>query len=187
MSLETGNYIGALVPANPSGKDPKRQGDDHLRLIKEALLNSFVGFAGAIMVGGRSVGSVNAYELSPSKAMLAYTAGTMVVWSPNVTNTSATPTLNISGLGPRAIRDVAGAPLLAGDLAADTWVAMIDTGTDFRLVGVTKTYIDNLAFTSMLPTPPAGPGPFYLVYQNGALGYQPGNLPDFLLQAQGIV
>lgn len=187
MALETGNYIGALVPANPSGKDQKRQGDDHIRLIKEAILNSFVGFAGAVMVGGQAAGAANAYELSPSKPMLAYTAGTMVVWSPNAANTSTTPTLNISGLGPRAIRDVAGAPLLAGDLPAGVWVAMTDTGTDFRLVGVTKNYIDNLSFSSMLPTPPAGAGPFYLVYQNGALGYQPGNLPDFLLQAQGIV
>lgn len=40
MSLESGTYISDLVATNPQGTDPKSQGDDHLRLIKEVLKNS---------------------------------------------------------------------------------------------------------------------------------------------------
>ncbi len=41
MALETGNYINNLVPANPPAGDPVSQGDDHLRLIKKVVQQSF--------------------------------------------------------------------------------------------------------------------------------------------------
>uniref|UniRef100_A0AAU6W0U9 Tail fiber protein n=3 Tax=unclassified bacterial viruses TaxID=12333 RepID=A0AAU6W0U9_9VIRU len=41
MALETGTYINQLVPSNPNGADPKGQGDDHIRLIKNTLKNTF--------------------------------------------------------------------------------------------------------------------------------------------------
>lgn len=48
MSLETGTYISDLVATNPTSGDSKSQGDDHLRLIKAALLATFPNVAGAI-------------------------------------------------------------------------------------------------------------------------------------------
>jgi hypothetical protein len=47
MSLESGTYISDLVVTNPPGTDPKSQGDDHLRLIKATLKNTFPNVAGA--------------------------------------------------------------------------------------------------------------------------------------------
>lgn len=44
MSLESFSYIKNLVPTNPLGSDPKSEGDDHLRGIKQTLLNQFSGF-----------------------------------------------------------------------------------------------------------------------------------------------
>jgi hypothetical protein len=41
MSLESATYVGDLVKTNPTGTDPKSQGDDHLRLIKAVLQNQF--------------------------------------------------------------------------------------------------------------------------------------------------
>lgn len=41
MSLESANYINQLVPANPLSTDSVSQSDDHLRLIKLALKNTF--------------------------------------------------------------------------------------------------------------------------------------------------
>lgn len=41
MALETGTYINDLVVTNPTASDKKNQGDDHLRLIKTLLKNSF--------------------------------------------------------------------------------------------------------------------------------------------------
>ena len=46
MPLESGNYIPELDSANPSGSDPKSEGDDHLRLLKRAVTGSFGAFEG---------------------------------------------------------------------------------------------------------------------------------------------
>jgi len=41
MALESGTYIKDLVDTNPPGTDAISQGDDHIRLIKSVLQNSF--------------------------------------------------------------------------------------------------------------------------------------------------
>src|SRR3990172_3860205 len=46
MALETGDYVSDLDFANPPGTDPRRQGADHLRLIKKAVKQTFPNFAG---------------------------------------------------------------------------------------------------------------------------------------------
>lgn len=46
MALETGTFISELTQTNPLGSDPKSQGDDHLRLIKKTILNTFPNFVG---------------------------------------------------------------------------------------------------------------------------------------------
>ena len=47
MALESATYIPELTNTNPVGaSDPKSQGDDHLRLIKKTLLNTFGSFVG---------------------------------------------------------------------------------------------------------------------------------------------
>lgn len=48
MGLETATYINGLVPTNPDGTDIKSQGDDHFRLIKSVLKNSFPNITGAV-------------------------------------------------------------------------------------------------------------------------------------------
>jgi hypothetical protein len=49
MGLETFTYISTLNPANPVGAtDPKSQGDDHIRGVKLALVQSFGAVAGAV-------------------------------------------------------------------------------------------------------------------------------------------
>lgn len=48
MALETGNFISDLVNTNPTGTDPRNQGDDHLRLIKSVLLSTFPNISGAM-------------------------------------------------------------------------------------------------------------------------------------------
>jgi hypothetical protein len=41
MALESGTYVKDLVDTNPTGTDPISLGDDHIRLIKKVLGNSF--------------------------------------------------------------------------------------------------------------------------------------------------
>jgi microcystin-dependent protein len=47
MPLETATYINQLVVTNPAATDPVSQADDHMRLIKSTLKNSFANFTGA--------------------------------------------------------------------------------------------------------------------------------------------
>lgn len=48
MALETGTYISDLVVTNPTGSDPLAQADDHLRLLKSTLKNTFPNVNGAV-------------------------------------------------------------------------------------------------------------------------------------------
>ena len=48
MALETATYISGLVTSNPLPSDPKSQGDDHLRLLKSTLRNTFPNISGAV-------------------------------------------------------------------------------------------------------------------------------------------
>ena len=48
MPLETGDYICDLVPTNPLGSDNVSQGDDHIRLCKKILLQSFPAICGPV-------------------------------------------------------------------------------------------------------------------------------------------
>lgn len=151
MALETGTYISDLTVTNPVAGDPKSQGDDHLRLLKTALRNSFPGFTGPVVVGGTTAGSVNAYTLTPATAMPAWVEGTVVVCEFHLANTTTTPTLNISGLGAKTIVSCAGAALAASDLLLNRYTALLYDGTNLQLLAVTKNYVDQLAFSSALP------------------------------------
>lgn len=48
MTVETAAFIGALNASYPANTDPKSEGDDHLRLIKAAILASFPGITAAM-------------------------------------------------------------------------------------------------------------------------------------------
>lgn len=48
MALETATYINGLVDTNPVAGDPKSQGDDHIRLIKSTILDTFPNITGAV-------------------------------------------------------------------------------------------------------------------------------------------
>lgn len=46
MGLEAANFLSELVLTNPTGSDFKYEGDNHLRLLKTVLQNTFPGLAG---------------------------------------------------------------------------------------------------------------------------------------------
>jgi len=148
MALEgTFNTIADLDPANPGPADIKSAGDDHLRGIKKTLRNSFAGFGGAILVTGVEGGTAVAGTLTPATTLPDYADKMLVVFSPAVNSTGAY-TMNISGLGAKAVKSVTGAALALGDLIVGQEYLMIYNGTEFRLVGVTKNFIDQLTFAA---------------------------------------
>ncbi len=48
MGLESATYLNGLVNTNPGATDNVSQGDDHLRLIKSVLKNSFPSVDAAV-------------------------------------------------------------------------------------------------------------------------------------------
>jgi hypothetical protein len=169
MPVEPVNYIADLDPAAPTGAAPKSEGDDHLRNIKKGLKNSFIGFAGAILVTGVDGGAANAYTLTPPEALVDYTRSMFAVFVPVANNTGPT-TLNISGLGAKEIVSVAGVPLAAGDLTAGRFYTAFYDGTKFRLDNVTQNYVDQLVISGTVPgvNDPANAGKVFS--SNGSSG-----------------
>ncbi len=135
MALETTSYIGGLVATNPTATDPKSAGDDHLRLIKNALLNSFAGFSGLVVsTGTEAQGStVNDYTVTLSPAPAAYTSGMVVLFKATHANTSAA-TLQVNALGTKSLVDVSGSALVSGIIANGALCAAYYDGTSFYLV-----------------------------------------------------
>lgn len=150
MGLETGNYLADFVPTNPAPSDQKSLGDDHLRLLKRGLRNSFVGFPGTVLAGGTDTGAANAYVLAPTTPLLAYSVNMVVLWIPANTNGGAS-TINISGLGAQQLLRIDGTALANGDIMTGQPIAMLYTGTAFRFLSVTKQYIDQLILSGVLP------------------------------------
>lgn len=48
MALESTTYIDGLVATNPTGTDPRSQGDDHIRLVKSTVKATFPNLTGAV-------------------------------------------------------------------------------------------------------------------------------------------
>jgi microcystin-dependent protein len=63
MALESGTYLNSLVTSNPTATDALAQADDHLRLIKSVLVNTFPNLAGAVSV---TQGELNVIDGSTS-------------------------------------------------------------------------------------------------------------------------
>ena len=84
MALEdlTGSskFITSLVPANPLSSDDRREGDDHIRGVKNVLRNTFPGLNSAVnltnssgpflpLAGGVVSGDVTLYKASGATAL----------------------------------------------------------------------------------------------------------------------
>lgn len=69
----------------------------------------------SVIWGGTASFSSDAYAISLSPAITAYTDGMMVIWRSTNANTTTTPTLNVNGVGAVTITQMSGA-LAAGDI-----------------------------------------------------------------------
>lgn len=168
MALENFSFLSSLVKANPSGSDQKATVDNHIRGIKSALLKSFAGFPGAIMVSGVDTGVSNTYVIAPAEPLTEYSLRMTVTFIPANTNGGAS-TINISGLGAKPIRSVNGAVLNNGDILAGNPLVLVYDGTVFRQTAPTKNYIDQLVTTGAFPVNAGDAGK--LLTNNGTSAY----------------
>ncbi len=158
MGLETGEYLGNLVATNPTPSDPKSQGDDHLRLIKSTLQNSFAGIEGMILVSGVESGAGNAYSVALTgepTTPTAYTPSMMVLFRSTHVN-SGNCTLSIAGIAAAPLLDVNGNQLPANAILNGSIISAIYIGTNFYLVspnGMASLTSPAFVGTPTAPTP----------------------------------
>ena len=86
---------------------------------------------------GTDTGSADVYAVSLTYPPSGYTAGFMVRFIPSNTNTGPS-TVNVNGLGAKAIRRSNGNALIAEDMTAGTIVTVEYDGTDFRLTSTNQ-------------------------------------------------
>lgn len=87
MGLETGTYISDLVVTNPLGSDNKSQGDDHIRLIKQVIKNTFPNIDGPVTLTQTQINNLlNAGNEEFVENGQFIPSGVIVMWSGTVTN-----------------------------------------------------------------------------------------------------
>ena len=87
-----------------------------------------------VYVGTTSGGSANAQTLTPDPAITAYAAGMLFYFTAGFTNTTATPTVAVSGLTTKTIKKADGNGLSAGQITAGGFYGIMYNGTDFLIV-----------------------------------------------------
>lgn len=83
---------------------------------------------------GTGGGTANAQTLTPSPAITTYVAGMTFYFIAGSTNTTTTPTMNVSAVGAKTIKKADGNGLLAGQITSGDLYGIQYDGTDFRII-----------------------------------------------------
>ncbi|HOX22694.1 MAG TPA: hypothetical protein PLL10_04455 [Elusimicrobiales bacterium] len=111
-------------------------------VITASLLNALnnhhhtgqdVDGAGALAYAADTGATANVYEIALSPALTAYITGMRLAFKTTRVNTAAA-TLNINGLGAKAIKKNVSGALDAGDIAAGKVIHVVYDGTNFQLL-----------------------------------------------------
>jgi hypothetical protein len=119
MGIEVATFLSQLVPANPPPGDSKTEGDDHLRLIKQSLQNTFPNGSKAFYFPDSSAavaGTVNVVAADENTTIpVDATGGVRTVNLPGGVNDGFQVTLFKSDSSVNAVTiDPAGATLING-------------------------------------------------------------------------
>ena len=78
---------------------------------------------------GTDTGTGTAYAIAPVPGIVMYEVGQTFEFQAVHANTTTAPTLAVNGLAAGTITDLAGSPLVVGDIAANSWVRVVCTST----------------------------------------------------------
>jgi hypothetical protein len=91
MPVESATYINQLDDTLPTGANPKSEGDNHIRLVKDVLKNTLPNLAGAVSASDVELSHVSGVT-APIQTQINAKAPTA---SPTLTGTPAAPTAAI--------------------------------------------------------------------------------------------
>ena len=142
MALESGTYISDLVTSNPDGADGRNTVDNHLRLVKSTIKNTFPNITGAVTpthtelnyVDGVTSAIQTQLDAKNDKAAVYGTLGTHVfAKAPSATIGGAT--IAGSSLEPAGITTGGAHVLSAALVFAGTWrcLGYAPNGSDVSL------------------------------------------------------
>ena len=98
MAYENATYISDLDPANPDGKDPIAEGDNHIRNIKGTLLTTFPNVTGEVTSTHEELNELSGLSRLPdapaSDGSMLYSSGGKWVETSNVVVTDTSLTVN---------------------------------------------------------------------------------------------
>jgi len=134
MALESATYIDGLVATNPVSTDPLSSADDHMRLIKATLKNTFPNITGAITADHSEINTLDGYTGTTADFNYLVTLNATGVTDTEYSYLSgATSNLQaqISGISTSLVNDPT--PTLGADLDTDgnaitfgSWTISID-------------------------------------------------------------
>lgn len=132
MPVETGSYIDDFDSANPPGTDLPKEGDDHLRLIKNWMQNSLPSMSAPVsLIPQTSTGVGNDYILTLDPAPSTLTAGMVVYFVADKTNTAA-PQLTINSISVDVY--IGESEAIAGDIQSGVYYRCAYDGIYWQLV-----------------------------------------------------
>lgn len=142
MGLETATYINGLVDTNPTSSDNANQGDNHIRLLKSTIKNTFPNVTGAVTVSHSDLNTVTGKLDKAGGTMTGALTGTSATYSGTVTAAgfSGPVTGNVTGNASTATA-LQTARLINGTSFNGT--ANISFTTDATAEGTTNLYYTN--------------------------------------------
>ena len=85
MGLETAEFIDGLVDTNPIGAlDPKSQGDDHLRLLKSTIQNTFPNLTEAMTATSAELNTMDGITASTAELNIMTRIGALSIRSATI-------------------------------------------------------------------------------------------------------
>jgi len=79
MALESATYIDGLVKENPTGSDSISEGDDHIRLIKKVILDTFPNITGIVTATQTTLNTIGT----------GVPSGGIILWSGTIAEVAA--------------------------------------------------------------------------------------------------
>lgn len=162
MGLESATYISDLVSTNPAAGDAKSQGDDHIRLLKSAILNTFPSITGAVTPTHTELNYVDGVTSAIQTQIDAKGAIAGQTW----TGTHAFPTQTASDNSTKAATTayVDTADALKANIASPTFTGTPSaptaaTGTSTTQLATTA-FVSATAFSAALPSQTGNGGKF---------------------------
>ncbi len=116
-----------------------------------AGLNGNLDEMDALFAALATTGSANAYVLTSGLSLPAYATGQQLSIIPNFTNTGAA-TINVDGLGARAITKLGANALAVGDLVSGRPYTLYYDGTQFQVVEINSLDATLATIAALTPT-----------------------------------